>query len=82
MAVLFGGGWMYLRTVPRRGKVWGFLIFLAVFQFFGTFMVSPPPSDRAEAVSALLSYIILAAIAAWVDRGQTTSRHTTSTMSW
>jgi len=74
MAILFGGGWMYLRTVPRRGKVWAFLIFLAAFQVFGTFIVSPPPNYRAEAVSALLSYIVLAAIAAWVDRGQTARR--------
>ena len=55
-------------------KVWAFLIFLAAFQVFGTFIVSPPPNYRAEAVSALLSYIVLAAIAAWVDRGQTARR--------
>ena len=70
MAVLFGGGWMYLRTVPRRGKVWGFLIFLAVLQFVGTFAFPPPPSDRSEAMMALFFYALLAAIAAWVDRGQ------------
>ena len=76
MLVLFGGGWMYVRTVPRRGKVWAFLIFLAVFQIFGTFLVAPPPSGRAEAVTALVSYMVLAAIAAWVDRGQTGAART------
>lgn len=70
MVVLFGGGWMYVRTVQRRGRVWAFLIGLAVLQFVGTFEFPPPPSGRAEAVTALISYIVLAAIAAMVDRGQ------------
>jgi membrane-bound metal-dependent hydrolase YbcI (DUF457 family) len=72
MAVLFGGGWMYIRTVPRRGKVWAFLITLAVLQFVGTFVFPPPPSDRSEAMMALFFYALLAAIAAWVERGQAT----------
>src|SRR5215472_6637068 len=80
MAVLFGGGWMYLRTVPRRGKVWAYLIVLAALQFVGTFAFPPPPSDRAEALMALFFYVLLAAIAAWVDRGQTTSSRAASTM--
>jgi hypothetical protein len=70
MVVLFGGAAMYLGTVKRKTRVVIFVAFLAAFQFFGTFLVSPPPSDRAEALTALLSYIVLAAIAAWVDRGQ------------
>ena len=76
MVVLLGGGWLYVRTVPQRGKVWAFLIFLAVFQIFGTFVVPPPPSGRTEAVTALISYIVLAAIAAMVDRGQTGAART------
>ena len=70
MAVLFAGGWMYLRTVPRRVKVWAYLIVLAVLQFVGTFADPPPSSDRAEAITALFFYALLAAIAGWVDRGQ------------
>jgi hypothetical protein len=70
MVVLFAGGWMYLRTVPRRGRVWAFPIVLAILQFVGTFAFPPPAGDRAEAMTALFFYVLLAAIAAWVDRGQ------------
>ena len=70
MAVLFGGGWMYLRTVPKKAAVWAFLAGLAALQFAGTFLFPPPPSDRGAALTALSAYIVLAAIAAAVDRGQ------------
>ena len=74
MLVLFGGGLMYLRTVPKKGRVWAFLAGLAVLQFAGTFLFPPPPSDRAAAVTAFSAYAVLALIAAWVDWGQTTRR--------
>jgi hypothetical protein len=70
MVVLFGGGWMYLRTAPRRWKVWAFLIVLAILQFVGTFAFPPPSSDRGEALMALFFYVLLAAIAGWVERRQ------------
>jgi hypothetical protein len=70
MAVLFGGAALYLKTVPRKGHVILFVAALAVLQFVGTFVFPPPPSDRAEAMMALFFYFLLAAIAAWVERGQ------------
>jgi hypothetical protein len=70
MAVLFGGGWIYSKTVSRRGKVWAFLIVLAILQFVGTFAFPPPSSDRSEAMMALFFYVLLAAVAGWVERGQ------------
>lgn len=70
MAVLFGGAVLYLNTVTRKRRVIIFVLALAVFQLVGTFFLPPPSSGRAEAVTALSAYILLAAIAAWVERGQ------------
>jgi hypothetical protein len=64
MAVLFGGAVMLYRTAVHRGRLIGFVIFLAVLQVFGTFFFPPPPSDHAAAMTALSSYIVLA-LAAW-----------------
>ncbi|HEY6272867.1 MAG TPA: hypothetical protein VIX19_12875 [Terriglobales bacterium] len=72
VVVVLVGGVMYLKTVPKRGRVIVFLIGLAVLQFVGTFASPPPSSDPAEAWTALFFYLLLALIAAWVDRGQTT----------
>lgn len=71
MAVLLGGGAIYLKTIPRRGKAIAFLVVLAGLQFVGTFIFPPPSGDRSEAWTALFFYFLLAAIAAWVERGQT-----------
>lgn len=70
MAVLFGGAAMYLKSAAHKVRFVVFVLFLAAFQVVGTFMVAPPPGDRAEALSALASYLVLAAIAAWVDAGR------------
>ncbi|HEX3091471.1 MAG TPA: hypothetical protein VHW72_02545 [Candidatus Angelobacter sp.] len=70
MAVLFGGAAMLYRTAAHRGRLIGFVIFLALFQMFGTFLMAPPPSDHAAAMTALSAYVVLAAIAWWVDRGE------------
>ena len=70
MAVLFSGAAIYLKTAVRKTRVVVFVALLAVLQFAGTFMSPPPPSDRAEAMTALFFYFLLAAIAAWVNRGQ------------
>ncbi|HEY4678836.1 MAG TPA: hypothetical protein VIJ01_16840 [Candidatus Angelobacter sp.] len=67
MAVLFGGAAMLYRTAAHRGRLIGFVIFLAALQVFGTFFFPPPPSDHAAAMTALVSYIVLALIAWWVD---------------
>jgi hypothetical protein len=70
MAVLFGGAALYLKTVPRKGRVIVFVAVLAALQFVGTFAFPPPSSDRAEAITALFFYFFLALIAWWVDKGQ------------
>lgn len=67
MAVLFVGAAMLYRTAAHRGRLIGFVIFLAVLQVFGTFFFPPPPSDHAAAMTALGSYIVLALAAWWVD---------------
>lgn len=69
MAVLFGGAAMLYRTAAHRGRLIGFVIFLAALQVFGTFFFPPPPSDHAAAMTALVSYIVLALVAWWVDQG-------------
>ena len=69
MGVLFGGAAMLYRIAAHRGRLIGFTIFLAAFQVFGTFFFPPPPSDHTAAATALVSYIVLALIAWWVDRG-------------
>jgi hypothetical protein len=70
MLVLFGGAALYARNAARKGKLWGFVAVLALLQLVGTFAFPAPPSDRNEAVMALFFYVLLALIAAWVERGQ------------
>lgn len=69
MFLLFGGAAMLYRTAAHRGRLIGFVIFLAALQIFGTFFFPPPPSDHAAAMTALVSYIVLALVAWWVDSG-------------
>src|SRR5436305_13904553 len=52
MAVLFGGAAMLYRAAAHRGRLVGFVIFLAALQVFGTFFFPPPPSDHAAAMTA------------------------------
>jgi len=67
MAVLFGGAAILYRTAAHRGRLVGFVVFLAALQVFGTFFFPPPPSDHSAAMTALISYIVLALIAWWMD---------------
>jgi hypothetical protein len=67
MALLFGGAAMLYQSAAHRGRLIGFVIFLVALQVFGTFFFPPPPSDRAAAMTALISYIVLALAAWWVD---------------
>jgi hypothetical protein len=69
MAVLFGGAALFYRTAAHRGRLIGFVIFLAALQVFGTFFFPPPPSDHAAAMTALSLYILLTLAAWWVDSG-------------
>jgi hypothetical protein len=61
---------MLYRTAAHRGRLVGFVIFLAALQVFGTFFFPPPPSDHAAATTALISYIVLALAAWWGDRAR------------
>ena len=70
MAVLFGGAAMLYRTAAHRGRLIGFVIFLAALQVFGTFFFPPPASDHAAAMTALVSYIVIALMAWWAARGE------------
>jgi hypothetical protein len=86
MAVLFGGAAMYINTVTRKAKVIVYVVLLAVLQFAATFFLPAPASDRAEALTALFFYFLLAAIAWWVEKGQgsraATAPQTASMTSW
>lgn len=70
MGVLFCGAAALYRTAVHKVRVVGFAVFLAALQVFGTFFFPPPPSDHAAAMTALVSYIVLALVAWWVDRGE------------
>ncbi|HET8890971.1 MAG TPA: hypothetical protein VFQ41_18860 [Candidatus Angelobacter sp.] len=69
MGVLLCGAAMLYQTATHKVRLAGFVIFLAALQIFGTFFFPPPTSDHAAAMTALGSYIVLALIAWWVDRG-------------
>jgi hypothetical protein len=68
IALLIGGAALYLRMAAHKGKMIGFVCVLVLVQAFGTFFFPPPSSDRAEAMTALFFYALLALIAWWVDR--------------
>jgi hypothetical protein len=70
MALLFGGAAVLYQTATHEVRLVGFVIFLAALQVFGTFFFPPPTSGHAAAMTALVSYIGLALVAWWVDRGQ------------
>jgi hypothetical protein len=67
MALLIGGAALLYRTAAHRVRLIAFVIFLAALQVFGTFFFPPPPSDHAAAMTALISYIVLALMAWWVE---------------
>jgi hypothetical protein len=72
--LLFGGMIMYLRrtrplsTVGRLGPPIFGVLMLAIqgYIFFGP----PPASPVAAAVTALVSYVVFAAVAHWLDRNR------------
>ena len=69
IALLGFGAWFYARamTLTRPAVFWGFVIFLAVMQIYANFG-PPPASENAMAVMALAFYVVLAALAAAVER--------------
>jgi len=69
---LFAGTWLYLRSTRRTAKAGtaGFVLFgfgLLLVQAM-TFFGSPPTSATAAAVTALVAYAGVAAVAAWLER--------------
>ena len=70
--LLFGGMIMYLRrtkainAIGRLGPpVFGILMLaIQCYVFFGP----PPTSPSAAAITALVSYVVFAAVAQWLDR--------------
>jgi hypothetical protein len=79
LVILGLGAWFYARSVTfasAKGRyvLWAFVVFLAAVQAYANF--GPPPSSpTAMAVSALVLYVALALIAAWVERIATGSNH-------
>ncbi|MCF6192804.1 MAG: hypothetical protein L3J46_00530 [Kangiellaceae bacterium] len=75
-AMLLGVGlWMYLKStkaISMLGK-YAMIIFVILMVFMNTINVyGPPPASKLEVIiSAMLSYIVLAAIAFWLDRKRT-----------
>jgi len=72
LIVLGLGAWLYARTAVFAGAkgryvFWGFVIFLAALQVYANFG-PPPASTDAMAIMALAFYVVLAALAAWVER--------------
>jgi hypothetical protein len=72
LIVLGLGAWLYARmtsfaSAKGRYVFWGFVILLAAFQVYANF--GPPPSSpEAMAVIALALYLVLALLAALVER--------------
>jgi len=79
---LVGGAWLYARkavcaSLGRRYLFWSFVTLLAIAQGLTNF--GPPPgSPHAMAVSALVSYAVLALLAACVERLTAPATHSTS----
>ena len=77
LTVLGLGAWLYARTMTfagTRGRYvfLAFVFFLAVLQVYANF--GPPPSSpETMAVTALALYLVLALLAAWVERIATVS---------
>ena len=71
--ILLGlGAWLYARTttfVKSRGQYlyWGFIVLLGALQIY-TNLGAAPTSASAMALTALLLYVLLAVLAAWVER--------------
>ena len=72
LIVLGLGTWLYARMTTFTGAkgryvFWGFVIFLAAMQVYANF--GPPPSSpEAMAITALVFYLVLALLAAWIER--------------
>jgi hypothetical protein len=72
VVLLFGGMAMYMRRTTAINAIGRFgppilgitMIAVQCYLFFGP----PPTSPAAAAISALVSYVVFAAVAQWLDR--------------
>jgi hypothetical protein len=76
--LLLLGAWLYMRQVPSRRPrgdrwLWALVAFLALLEVYNT-LASPPREVPAMAVTALVAYAVLAALAGLVDRARGTAR--------
>jgi hypothetical protein len=76
LALMALGGWLYARMVPARRAsgdrwLWLFVMAMAVLEIYGA-MAPPPESAPQLALSALAAYVVLAVLAALVDRARGT----------
>jgi membrane-bound metal-dependent hydrolase YbcI (DUF457 family) len=67
IAVLFAGAALLYRTAAHKARLIGFVVFLACVQVVNIFFFPPPKSDQAMAISAFVSYMVLALMAWWVE---------------
>jgi hypothetical protein len=72
LIVLGLGAWLYalmtgFASAKGRYVFWGFVVFLAAMQVYANFG-PPPASPEVMAVMALAFYLVLALLAAWVER--------------
>jgi hypothetical protein len=72
LALLGLGAWLYARTttlVKARGQYlyWSFIVLLGALQIY-TNLGAAPTSASVMALTALLLYVLLAVMAAWVER--------------
>lgn len=69
LIVLGLGAWFYARVtaLKRPAVFWGFIVFLAALQTYANFG-PPPASTDAMAIMALAFYVVLALMAAGVER--------------
>jgi hypothetical protein len=72
LIVLGTGGWIYARTMPAMGGrgrafLWGYIVLLALIQVYANFGPAPT-STQVMAIMAFGFYVLLAAMAAVVER--------------
>jgi len=77
LSLLGVGAWLYARGATFKGAssqylYWGFVVVLAVLQVIVNFG-PPPPSGEMMAILALVFYIALSLLAAWIEHVATTT---------
>ncbi|MCE9499486.1 MAG: metal-dependent hydrolase [Leptospira sp.] len=70
---LFGGFWLYLQATTGSGisgkySMWIYIIFLQIVNTINFFFNPPPDNPEMAAISALVAYLALAAVAFWLDK--------------